>query len=93
MVGLAPGQTLPLDEFRNRGYDVTPLGERCELRLSETQNIDPIIDLIRARGLSLRYLVEKRQTLEDMFVETLEKEKSTFKNEGRTPDGERNTSP
>jgi ABC-2 type transport system ATP-binding protein len=36
------------------------------------QNIDAVIDLIRARGLSLRHLTEKRQTLEDLFIQTVE---------------------
>jgi ABC-2 type transport system ATP-binding protein len=30
------------------------------------------VDLLRARGLSLRHLVEKRKTLEDLFLETVE---------------------
>jgi hypothetical protein len=33
-----------------------------------------VVDFLRARGLSLRHLVEKRQSLEDMFVQTVEGE-------------------
>jgi len=73
-VGLAFGQTLPVVDLQNRGYDVVPLGERWEIHLTEDQSIDPVVDLIRSRGLSLRHLVEKRQTLEDMFVATVERE-------------------
>ena len=40
--------------------------------LLEGQSIDPVVDLIRARGLNLRHLVEKRQTLEDLFVQTVQ---------------------
>jgi ABC-2 type transport system ATP-binding protein len=36
------------------------------------QGIDAVIDLLRARGLSLRHLTEKRQTLEDLFIQTVE---------------------
>ena len=36
------------------------------------QSIDPVVDLLRSRGLNLRHLTEKRQTLEDLFVETVE---------------------
>jgi ABC-2 type transport system ATP-binding protein len=74
LVGLAPGQTLPALELQNQGYDVVPYGERWELHLAEGQSIDPVVDLLRARGLSLRHLVEKRQSLEDMFMQTLEGE-------------------
>jgi ABC-2 type transport system ATP-binding protein len=74
VIGLAPGQSLPCPELRQQGYDVTPLDDRWELLLSDEQSIDPVVDLVRARGLSLRYLVEKRQTLEDLFVQTVEGE-------------------
>ena len=36
------------------------------------ENIDPVVDLLRSRGLSLRYLVEKRQTLEELFMEAVD---------------------
>ncbi|TMQ33625.1 MAG: hypothetical protein E6K70_12110 [Planctomycetota bacterium] len=54
-----------------QGYKVTPSGEFWEVRLAEGQSIDPLVDLVRARGLNLRHLVEKRQTLEDLFVATV----------------------
>ena len=31
-----------------------------------------VVDLLRSKGLSLRHLVEKRQSLEDLFVQTVE---------------------
>ncbi len=51
---------------------VRPLGDLWEVGLLEGQSIDPVVDLIRARGLNLRHLVEKRQTLEDLFVQTVQ---------------------
>jgi ABC-2 type transport system ATP-binding protein len=36
------------------------------------QNIDAVIQLLYARGLNLRHLVEKRVSLEDLFIETVE---------------------
>jgi ABC-2 type transport system ATP-binding protein len=30
-----------------------------------------VVDLLHARGLKLRHLMEKRQTLEDLFMETV----------------------
>jgi ABC-2 type transport system ATP-binding protein len=72
VVGLAPEQVLPRDELTRQGYQVKLNGEFWELELNDSQSIDPVVDLIRARGLSLRHLVEKRQSLEDLFVQTVE---------------------
>lgn len=71
-IGLAPGQTLPVAEIRNLGYAVVPLEDRWEVQLLDGQSIDPVIDFLRNKGLNLRHLVEKRQTLEDLFLETHE---------------------
>jgi ABC-2 type transport system ATP-binding protein len=40
--------------------------------LRDGQTIDPVVDFLRERRLNLRHLVEKRQTLEDIFMETVE---------------------
>jgi ABC-2 type transport system ATP-binding protein len=72
MIGLAPGQTLPVDELAKQGYALSRRDELWEVGLHDGQSIDPVVDLVRARGLSVRHLVEKRQTLEDLFVETVE---------------------
>jgi ABC-2 type transport system ATP-binding protein len=71
LVGLAPGQTFPQAEVVQKGYPVTPGGEFWEVALADGQSIDPVVDLLRSRGLSIQHLVEKRQTLEDMFLETV----------------------
>jgi ABC-2 type transport system ATP-binding protein len=70
LIGLAPGQVFPNTEVKNLGYDVSPLAERWEVHLLDGQSIDPVVDFLRSRGLNLRHLVEKRQTLEDLFLET-----------------------
>jgi ABC-2 type transport system ATP-binding protein len=70
-IGLAPDQEFPRAEVEKHGYHVTPAGLFWEVALSDGQTIDPVVDLIRARGLNLRHLVEKRQTLEDLFLETV----------------------
>ena len=72
VVGLAPGQTFPTNEVRNLGYHTAPRGDLWEVSLVEGQSIDPVVDLLRGRGLNLRHLVEKRQTLEDLFLATVE---------------------
>lgn len=71
-VGLAPDQQFPADEVRGHGYAVRPNGVLWDVTLKDGQTIDPVLDLLRARGLHLRHLTEKRQTLEDLFVETVE---------------------
>ena len=71
LIGLVPGQTLPQAEVTQKGYSVTPRGEFWEVALTDGQSIDPVVDLLRSRGLSIRHLVEKRQTLEDLFLETV----------------------
>ena len=72
VVGLAPGQHLPHDELAKQGYDISRAGDMWEIGLHDGQSIDPVVDLLRSRGLSVRHLVEKRQTLEEIFMETVE---------------------
>jgi ABC-2 type transport system ATP-binding protein len=71
-IGLAPGEELPRLDLVELGYQVVREGERWEVSISDGQTIDPVITLLQSRGLHLRHLVEKRQTLEDLFIETVE---------------------
>jgi len=68
VIGLAPGQAFPSDEVTRLGYTVRPDGERVEVTPPDGQTIDPVLGLLQAKGLSLRHLVEKKQSLEDVFV-------------------------
>jgi ABC-2 type transport system ATP-binding protein len=72
MIGLAAGQVLPEPDIIRMGYEVRADGDRWEIHLTEGQTIDPVVDLLRSRQLSLRHLLEKRQSLEDLFLETVE---------------------
>jgi ABC-2 type transport system ATP-binding protein len=72
VVGLAEGQVFPREAVVRQGYRVSPQGEYWEVALTDGQSIDPLVDLLRGQGLSIRHLVEKRQTLEDLFMETVE---------------------
>ena len=72
VIGLADAQTMPQEELANRGFNLTRNGNLWELGLKDGQSIDPVVDLLRSRGLSIRHLVEKRQTLEDIFIATVE---------------------
>jgi ABC-2 type transport system ATP-binding protein len=74
VIGLAPGQELPREEIVSLGYNVTRAGPMWEIEMEEGQTIDPVVDLIRERGLNLRRLSEKRQTLEELFLELVAEE-------------------
>ena len=71
-IGLAPDQVFPSAEEQKHGYHVESEGSLWEVGLTDGQSIDPVVDLLRARGLSIRHLVEKRQSLEDLFMKTVE---------------------
>jgi len=72
VIGLAPGQTMPPPEVTIPGYVPRRVGEYWELELTEEQSIDAYLDWLRAQGRNLRHLVEKRQTLEDLFLATVD---------------------
>ncbi len=71
LIGVAPGEVFPRDEVIGLGYDVRPLGGFWEVALTTGQTIDPVVALMATRGLRLRHLVQKRQTLEDLFMATV----------------------
>lgn len=73
-VGLAPGEEFPLQEVANIGYQVSRLrnSDFWEISLGPNQTIDPVVSLLVQQGLHLRHLVEKRQSLEDLFLATVE---------------------
>jgi ABC-2 type transport system ATP-binding protein len=71
-IGLADGQDLPRSELEQKGYMVRKDELYWEVGLKDGQSIDPVVDLIRSRGLNLRHLVEKRVSLEDLFMATVE---------------------
>jgi len=72
VIGLAPGQAMPQEELRKHGYALRQNEEFWEVTMKDGQSIDPVVDLLRGRGLSIRHLMEKRQTLEDLFIETVQ---------------------
>ena len=71
VVGLADGQEFPADVVRAAGYQVRPAGAYWEITLSDGHGIDAVVDLLRGRGLGVRHLVEKRQSLEETFFQTV----------------------
>jgi ABC-2 type transport system ATP-binding protein len=71
-VGLAPGEELPRQELMRLGYGILDMQAYWEIAVPSGQTIDPVIALLQSRGLRLRHLIEKRQTLEELFIETVE---------------------
>ena len=69
VLGVAPGQDLPHEEMERHGFTVKRKGEFWEGQILQGQNLDSLIDLLRAHGVSIRHLVEKKQSLEDLFLE------------------------
>ena len=65
-------QDFPRDEVLKLGCEVSREGDFWEVGLKDGHAIDTVVDLIRARGLNLRHLSEKRTTLEDLFIRTVE---------------------
>jgi ABC-2 type transport system ATP-binding protein len=71
LVGLAPGQAVPVEDLSQGGFRTRAVDGFWEVEVPDGHAIDAVVDLLRARGLSIRHLVEKRQTLEDLFLQTV----------------------
>jgi ABC-2 type transport system ATP-binding protein len=69
----AESTPFPVQEVRDLGYRVDVVGGgRVEVELAEGQSIDPVLELLWAKGLKLRHLLEQKQTLEDVFMKLVE---------------------
>jgi ABC-2 type transport system ATP-binding protein len=75
VIGLAAGQVFPTAEVQKLGYqsDADENGMWTVI-ITDNRSIDPVVDLLRSKGLSLRHLVEKRQSLEDIFMAAVDVE-------------------
>jgi ABC-2 type transport system ATP-binding protein len=71
VLGLAPGQAFPSEAVKTAGFHVREAEPFWEVTLTDGQAIDAVVDLLRGRGLGLRHLVEKRQSLEETFFQTV----------------------
>jgi ABC-2 type transport system ATP-binding protein len=71
LIGLIPGQDFPVEELAGQGYQIRRSDDLWEIALTDGQSIDAVVDLLRARQRSIRFLTEKRQTLEDIFLSTV----------------------
>jgi ABC-2 type transport system ATP-binding protein len=83
-IGLERGQEFPAGEANALGYTTkklpapnVPKGaplppEVWEVGLSDGQTIDRLLRLVFEKGLHLRHLIERKQSLEDAFLATVE---------------------
>src|SRR5262249_30227003 len=71
-IKLSPGQQFPKAELAQLGFRPVPVGDAWELELQEGQKIDVVLDLLRSKNLSVIHMAETRQTLEDLFLETVD---------------------
>lgn len=67
-IRLAAGQQFPADRVRGLGYAATAAGDVWQVALKDGQTIDPVVRLLAEGGLSLRHLLEKKVSLEDVFM-------------------------
>lgn len=83
-VGLAAGQEFPEREANALGYAIKklppanvpkgspPPPEIWEAGLTDGQTIDKLIHLLFEKGLNLRHLIERKHSLEEVFMTTVE---------------------
>ena len=74
VVGLADGQELPVDELARLGLRSAKFENRWEVYISSDSDIDRVVQLLHEKGLKLRHLVAKKQSLEDVFVEMVDQD-------------------
>jgi ABC-2 type transport system ATP-binding protein len=82
-IGLAKGEEFPIEAVTAMGYQATFLGDQWEVGLTADQQIDPVVTMLHEKGLHLRHLVEKRVSLEDLFMQTVDAAEPGTDNERR----------
>ena len=75
VLGLMSGQVFPVDAVAKLGFAVRPLPDTAghfEVMLTDNQTIEPVMKLLSEKGLTVTHIVEKKQSLEDVFMTTVE---------------------
>lgn len=75
VLGLMSGQVFPVDAVAKLGFAVRPLPDTAghfEVTLTDNQTIEPVMKLLSEKGLTVTHIVEKKQSLEDVFMTTVE---------------------
>src|SRR5206468_3871873 len=66
---------VPVDAVTAPGFPVRPLPDHAghfEVTLTDGKTIEPVMKLLSERGLTVIHIVEKKQSLEDVFMTTVE---------------------
>ena len=72
VIGVTEPREFPDEELRKMGYSLRAVHDRWEVTLADGQSIDPVLDLLRDKRLRVSHMIEKKQTLEDIFVSLVE---------------------
>jgi ABC-2 type transport system ATP-binding protein len=75
ILGLLAGQAFPVDAVVALGFPVRALPDTAghfEVTLADGKTIEPVMKLLTDRGLTVVHIVEKKQSLEDVFMTTVE---------------------
>jgi len=75
ILGLLAGQTFPVEAVTQLGFPVRPMPDQpghFEVTLPEGKTIEPVMKLLSEKGLTVIHIVEKKQSLEDVFMTTVE---------------------
>jgi ABC-2 type transport system ATP-binding protein len=72
IIGVTEPRDFPAEELEKMGYKFRRMQDKWEFTLAEGQSIDPVLDLLRDKRLRVSHMVEKKQTLEDIFVSLVE---------------------
>ena len=72
LIELATGDQFPEAELRAQGLTVERLATSWQIGLKNSDAIDDVIRMLVSKGLRVRHLVEKRVTLEEVFMTTVE---------------------
>lgn len=72
VIGILERDRFPDSELRQKGFSLREIGDRWEITLVEGQTITPVLDLLRTMALNVVHMIEKKQTLEDIFVSMVE---------------------
>jgi ABC-2 type transport system ATP-binding protein len=72
VIGVTEPRDFPDEELRKLGYSLRATHDQWEVTLADGQSIDPVLDLLRDKKLRVSHMVEKKQTLEDIFVSLVE---------------------
>ncbi|MFM8273546.1 MAG: ATP-binding cassette domain-containing protein [Gemmata sp.] len=75
VLGLLTGQTFPVEAVTQLGFEVRALpgtAGHYEVKIHDGKTIEPVMKLLSASNLTVTHIVEKKQSLEDVFMTLVE---------------------